>query len=198
MVGLPGASTMRISRITAKAASASAGYIGFGMMLRPSLIRSCQSKQAVLYSGVIRFPKEKGRPSLVALVCRLRPLPSRTMPCRTWPCPAGPGLTTPSLRCLPHPQTPHAMLEASVCPCQAAPNQARPCQAKIDRAKVSIDTGKHRTRCNPLLTAHVLPRQSLPRHASPQLASHCLAKPYRTRPREAIRFGKRTGCAYRC
>ena len=97
-------------------------------------------------------------------------------------------LAAPNLRCLPHPQTPHAMLEASVCPCQAAPNQARPCQAQIDRAKVSIDTGKHRTRCNPLLTAHT----------ETCLAATCHAATRQALPNEAIRFGKRTGCAYRC
>ena len=53
IVGLPGASTMRNSRMTATAAAASSGKMGGGMMLRPSLIRSCQSRQAVLYSGVV-------------------------------------------------------------------------------------------------------------------------------------------------
>ena len=47
------ASTMRSSRITDSAASASSGEDGRRDDVAASLIRSCQSRQAVLYSGAV-------------------------------------------------------------------------------------------------------------------------------------------------
>jgi len=165
IVGLPGASTMRISRMTDRAASASCGYIGAGIMLRPSLIRSCQSRQAVLYSGVIHFPKEKRQPE----DCPCLPLSAHVSPCHSpphpsMPCPAEqsnayriPKHRTRCLRLLSAHTEPDLALPIHATPRRGAPAHAEPSRNQPCRVKLSASVN-----ARDALTAVDSPCLSLP------------------------------------
>lgn len=140
-------------------------------MLRPSLIRSCQSRQAVLYSGVIRIPKEKRQPE----DCPCLPLSAHVSPCHSPPHPGMPCPTEQSdayripkhrTRCL-------RLLSAHVTPCPGSPCPAPPLRA------LPLLTSPSLTRpCEAIRFAKAsVSNETFNAVDSPYLARTCLSKP---------------------